>query len=216
MSGALQRLPMSAWSHTLLSRLAISSLPWQICSSHQTAYRTSLCHDFSCAAALQVSSLSELEISSKDTVPCDNVSSLPEPFSSSSASPGPSSPSPKRTTSGDVEWDHSEPPEPLSAGTWDSPGDPVPDSLSEPDLDYLSCRNSMHSLSPLSDPELEPEEEELDLKPQERGSGDGKRGGECDGMHGSSEPAAHRFVGEKCVVWGNVRRIRLEKEMWRG
>ena len=53
-------------THPLVA-LDYSSLPWQICSSCQAAYRTSLWHAFSCAAALRVSSLSELEISSKDT-----------------------------------------------------------------------------------------------------------------------------------------------------
>ena len=108
-------------------------------------YRTLLWCAFLHAAALRASSLSELEISSRDS-----VSSLPEPFSSSSASAGPSSLSPKKTTSRDAEWDHSGLPEPL-------PGDPVPDSSSKLDLDRLEV--------PGSDA-LESEEEGLDLKPQ--------------------------------------------------
>ena len=137
MSGSLQHLPMVAWLHTLLSHLAISSLPWQICSSHQAVYRTSLWNAFSHAVALQVSSLSELEISSKDTMPCDNTSSSSEPFSSSPAPAIPSSSSPERTMSGMQSgitpncWSH------CLLGAWDSSWDPVPDSLSKPDPDEL-------------------------------------------------------------------------------
>ena len=69
--------------------------------------------------------------------------------------------------SGDVEQDHSEPLEPLSAGAWDSSGDPVPDLSSEPDPDELELPEPGVLPEPLSDPVLEPEEEELDLKPRE-------------------------------------------------
>ena len=69
LSGALPHLPTSAWSCTLLSCLAISSLPWRICSYHWAAYRTSLLHAFSHAASLRVSSLSELEMSAKTPSP---------------------------------------------------------------------------------------------------------------------------------------------------
>ena len=71
------------------------------------------------AAALWASSLSELEISSRDS-----ISSSPGPFSSSSASAGPSSLSPKKMMSRDVERDRSGLLEPL-------PGDPVPDLSSK-------------------------------------------------------------------------------------
>ena len=52
-------------------------------------------------------------------------------------------------------------------GAWDSSGDPVPDSSSKLDLDELELPEPDALPEPLSDPELEPEEEELDLKPQE-------------------------------------------------
>ena len=163
MSGALQHLPTLAWSCTLLSCLSISSLPWRICSSHQAAYRTSLLCAFLHAAALRVSSLSELKILSKDTIPWDNVSSSSE--TTSSASAGASSPSPERTTSGDAERDRSELPEPLSSDAWDSSQDPTSDSSSEPDPDELELLEPDMLPEPLSDPELEPGEEELDIKP---------------------------------------------------
>ena len=102
---------------------------------------------------------------SKDTVPCDNISSLSEPSSSSSASVTASLPSPRRTTLGDAEWDCSEPPEPLSAGAWDFSGDPVLDSSPEPDPDELELLEPDAPPEALPDPELEPEEEELDLEP---------------------------------------------------
>ena len=102
---------------------------------------------------------------SKDTVPCDNVSSSSEPSSSSSASATASSPSLKRTTLGDTEQDHSKLPEPLSVGTWDFSGDPVLDSLPEPDPDELEPSEPDVLPEALPDPELEPEEEELDLEP---------------------------------------------------
>ena len=114
-------------------------------------------------------------MSSKDTVPCDNVSSSSEPSSSSSASATASSPSPRRTILGNAERDCFELPEPLSAGAWDFSGDPVPDSSPKPDLDELELSEPDALPEALPDPELEPEEEELDLEPQERWSGDGER-----------------------------------------
>ena len=78
---------------------------------------------------------------------------------------------------GDVEWDRSELPEPLSVGAWDFSGDPVPDSSPKPDLDELELLEPDALPEALPDPKPEPEEEELDFEPQEQQSGDGEWGG---------------------------------------
>ena len=77
---------------------------------------------------------------------------------------------------GDAEWDRSKLPEPLSAGTWDFSGDPVLDSSPKSDPDELELSEPDVLPEALSDPELEPEEEELDLEPQDQWSGDGEWG----------------------------------------
>ena len=127
-----QCLPTSAWSHTLWSHCPISSLPWRICLSHQVAYRTSPWHAFLHAAALQTSSLSEFEMSSKD-----KVSSSSELLSSSVF--------PKKTTSGEPEQYHSR----LSESPKD---DPVSDSdsvgLELPKLNTLELEECGLNLEP--------------------------------------------------------------------
>ena len=154
----------------------MASFPWQIYSSCQAVNWTSLLHTLSCAVALWASSLLELEMSSNDTVPCDKASSSSEwPSSSSSAAASSSSPY-TRTTLGDTEREHPKLLEPLpSEGAWGPAGEPVPDSLLEPDSDDPKL------LEPdtLPDPELEPEEDELDLEPREQWPGDGDLDGLC-------------------------------------
>ena len=64
-----------------------------------------------------------------------------------------------------MEQDHTEPLEPLSVGAWDFSGDPVLDSSPKPDPDEFELLEPDVLPEALPDPELEPEEEELDLEP---------------------------------------------------
>ena len=146
MSGALQRLPMSAWSHTLLSRWLYHHYPGKSArlTRQHTGHRSAMTF-----RALQ---------------PCRFPHYLSWKYPVKTLSLVTTSPH-CRSHSLPLQH-HQDPPHPLPRGLrqemWSGitpnhqshcqqalgfPWDPVPDSLSEPDPDYLSCRNSMHSLS---------------------------------------------------------------------